>query len=81
MRAVEHVVRLFPGRDEAVRRLYLRDELFRSIAEDLALSVASLRRFERHPDACLRPEVDDYRNLVGELEDELRAYLDRMDGH
>jgi hypothetical protein len=75
MRAVDQVVERFPEQMEMVRRLYLSDEQFRSICEDFSLSVDSLRRFERRPDAHLRPEVDDYRTLLRELEDEIRSYL------
>jgi hypothetical protein len=75
MRAVDHVVERFPERMELILRLYLKDEQFRSMCEDLALSISSLRRFERRPDAHIRPEVDDYRALLRELEDEIRGYL------
>jgi hypothetical protein len=75
MRAVDHVSERFPDRIGSVRRLYLRDERFRAICEDLALSISSLRRFEKRPDAHMRPEVDDYRTVLRELEIELRDYL------
>jgi len=32
------------------------------------------------PDAAIRPEVDDYRTLLRELEDELIHYLIAADG-
>lgn len=75
MRAVDHVLERFPARQEQIRRLYLRDDRFRAICEDFALSVASLRWFEGRPDALLRPEIDDYRTLLRELEDEIGGYL------
>lgn len=75
MRAVELVVERFPERMDLIRRLYLRDERFRSICEDFSLSIASLQRFEGRPDAHLRPEVDDYRSMLRELEAEPRTYL------
>jgi hypothetical protein len=80
MRAVDQVVERFPERMELVRRLYLSDEQFRSICEDFSLSIASLRRFERRPDAHVRPEVDDYRTVLRELEDEIRGYLAMAEG-
>ena len=80
MRAVDHVVERFPERKELVRRLYLKDEQFRSMCEDFLLSIDSLRRFEGRPDAHLRPEVDDYRALLGELEAEIRSYLATTEG-
>jgi hypothetical protein len=75
MRTVDHVVERFPERTEQVRRLYLSDERFRSICEDFSLSIDSLRRFEKRADAHLRPEVDDFRTVLHELEDEIRGYL------
>ncbi|MBK0400120.1 hypothetical protein H0I76_13050 [Limibaculum sp. M0105] len=58
-----------------MRQLYLKDERFREACEDYAASIASLRRFEARDDAELRPEVQDYRRLLRELEDELHKYL------
>jgi hypothetical protein len=75
MRAVDHVIEHFPDRTELVRRLYLQDEQFRAICEDFELSITSLRGFEKRPDAHTRPEIDDYRTVLRELEDELRKYL------
>jgi hypothetical protein len=75
MRPVDQVVEHFPERRAMVRRLYLKDEQFRSICEDFGLSTDSLRRFVLRPDAHLRPEIDDYRALLRELEQEIRHYL------
>lgn len=77
MRAVDHVANRFPERREQVRLLYLKDEHFRSICEDFLLCIHSLRLFERRPDAQIRPEVDDYQTVLGELENEIRSYLDK----
>ncbi len=76
MRAVDHVAERFPERMDAVRRLYLRDERFRAVCEDFALSMISLRKFEARPDADIRPEVEDFRTVVLELEEELLEHLD-----
>jgi hypothetical protein len=80
MRAVDHVAERFPDRGATVRRLYLSNEGFRAACEDFALSLASLRRFQARPDSAIRPEVDDYRTLLRELEDELSDYLIAADG-
>jgi hypothetical protein len=76
MHAVDHAIERFPASAAIVRRLYLSNEHFRSICQDLALSISELRRFEARNDAHLRPEVEDYRKLLGELELELREYLE-----
>jgi len=75
MRAVDFAVGFFPDRAEDVRRLYLRDEQFRSICEDLLLAQASLQRFESRADAETREEIEDFRNVLQELKGELHAYL------
>jgi hypothetical protein len=67
--------RIFSDRAEAVRRLYLRDEQFRSICEDLLLAQTSLLRFESRPDAETRVKIKDFRNVLQELKAELRTYL------
>lgn len=79
-RAVDQVIERFPERVQTVRLLYLRDERFRAICEDFTLAISALQRFEQRPDASLRPEVDDYRTLVRELEEELRVHLMAADG-
>lgn len=75
MRAVDHVIARFPDMGTTVRQLYLRDEEFRTICEDLGLAIDSLRHYQDRPDADLRSEIDDYRKLLHELEEELREYL------
>ncbi|WP_353471785.1 hypothetical protein PVT71_10775 [Salipiger sp. H15] len=75
MRAVDHAIERFPDHAEAVRRLYLSDERFRAICEDLSLALSSLHHFERHPDAGRRPEIDDFREVLRELEAEMRSHL------
>ena len=75
MRPIDCVIERFPECAVLVRRLYLGDERFRAICEDYALALTSLRNFEERADADVRPEIDDYRSLIQELEDELQKYL------
>ena len=75
MRPIDRVLERFPECAVLARRLYLGDERFRSICEDFALAHKSLRNFEERADADLRPEIDDYRSLIKELEEELQKYL------
>jgi hypothetical protein len=75
MHVVDQIVERFPDKASTVRRLYLRDEEFRSVCNDYVLCVASLQGFEARPDARRRPEVEDYRRLRSELEGELGSYL------
>lgn len=75
MRAIDHVTERFPELASPARKLYLRDDRFRSICEDLALAIGSLKSFEGRADAPLRPEIEDYRRVLSELDAELVAYL------
>jgi hypothetical protein len=75
MHAIAHAIERFPERVEVIRRLYLRDERFRAICEDLSLALTSLRQFESRPDSHLRPETGDFREVLRELEVEMRDYL------
>lgn len=75
MHVIDQVLARFPEKVATVRRLYLRDERFRSVCEDYVLCVDSLRRFEDRYDASTRPEVTDFRQIQRELEHELRSYL------
>ncbi|QIE56730.1 hypothetical protein G5B40_15590 [Pikeienuella piscinae] len=79
MSPIDHVLEHFPGQDATARRLYLRDEQFRSICEEFHMSIESLRRFEERSDAPTRPEIDDYRTLLRELGTEIRQYLAAAD--
>lgn len=75
MHAIDHVVAHFPDQASVVRRLYLSDEHFRAVCEDYLLCINSLTKFETRPDARSRPEIEDYRQLLQELELEMATYL------
>ena len=75
MRPVDLALERFPESAALVRKLYLKDERFRAVCEDLALAVSSLRSFENRKDAHLRPEIADYQRLLKELEGELRSHI------
>ncbi|MCZ0963483.1 hypothetical protein [Paracoccus benzoatiresistens] len=79
MRAVDLAVGFFPDCGLAVRRLYLRDEQFRSICEDLLLAQVSLLRLESQTGFKTPEEIEDFRNVLQELKAELRAYLNAPD--
>lgn len=75
MRTINFIDQKFPTFSLKARELYLRDENFRSICEDLVLAMESLRNFEARKDAPVRSEIKEYRCLVRELEDEVRSIL------
>ncbi|MTH77017.1 hypothetical protein [Paracoccus aestuariivivens] len=75
MHVIEHVIKRLPDHADSIRRLYLHDRRFQAICRDMALAVETLKRFEARPDAVYRPEIDEYRHLLPELDNELREYL------
>jgi hypothetical protein len=71
------VVAMFPGRTEEILRLSLRDPDFRDLCEDLADAQSSLSRLSAYPGPVERPELAEYRTIIAELEDQVRAHVAR----
>jgi uncharacterized protein YdcH (DUF465 family) len=69
------VLAIFPGRTQEILKLSLCDPKFRDLCEDLEAAQASLARMAALPGPVERPEVAEYRTIIAELEDEIRAYL------
>jgi hypothetical protein len=69
------VLSMFPGRTQEILQLSLRDTAFRDLCEDLEAAQASLARMAVLPGPVERPEVAEYRTIIAELEDEIRAYV------
>jgi hypothetical protein len=65
------VAHRFEGQELTVRRLYASDPEFRSVCEDYATATRALASWEAD-----RMRAEDYRQLVGELEAEIRSFLD-----
>jgi hypothetical protein len=65
---------MFPGRTQEILRLSLSDTTFRDLCEDLADALTSLDRLAPLPGQVERPEVAEYRTIIAELEEEIRAY-------
>ena len=80
MEHIRPVVRRFPRRELEVRRCWNRDEKFRVICLDYAEADQALRHWQAavHDGGGKRQQtVDDYANLLKELEEEIRTHLDR----
>lgn len=69
------IIERFPGKGAVIRRLALRDEVFRAICEEYSLALNSLSWFEARPDADQRPEIADYRSVIAGLEEEIAQFL------
>lgn len=80
MEHIRPVVRRFPRRELEIRRCWNRDEKFRAICLDYAEADQALRHWQ----AAVRDEggkrqgtVDEYANMLKELEEEIAVHLDR----
>ena len=65
----------FPEAADRLRGMALADPAFREICEEYALARESLARFEARSDAAERPEIDDFRSVIAELEGEIDRCL------
>jgi len=74
MTDVSWVIRRFPAHELAVRRQYASDLEFRDACEHYALAVRALETWEAD-DAM----AEEYRQIVKELEDKLRQFLNRRE--
>ena len=77
---IEAVVARFPQHELAVRRLHARDPTFRSICEDYGEALRALRFWEAAEEPVSQSRVRQYRELVGELEDEIAKFLAGPEG-
>jgi hypothetical protein len=72
---LKQVIDRFPGKGSLIRRLALKDDVFRTICEEYSLARASLSWFEARPDASERPEIADYKSVIAGLEEEIGEIL------
>lgn len=73
---VAKVRQLFPETGEAVSELALMSETFRTLCEDYGLAVDALRQLELRNRPQDIEKMHEYRQLLHELERELRAAFD-----
>lgn len=69
----------FPAKETLARRLFLTVPAFHSACDDYRLARRGLASFEKLSSSAPRPEVEEYRVLVHELEAELLAMFAAAD--
>ena len=69
------VVSRFPRHELAIRRLYSRDATFREICEDYDEALRALRYWQSAASSS-DPRIEQYRELVNELEEEISNVLE-----
>jgi hypothetical protein len=72
--AIEVLVRRFPDHARSIRRLEAQDATFRAICEDYADALRALEHW-RGAGQSAQQRIEDYRQIVTELEDEVLAAL------
>ena len=75
MKEIEPSASQFPRHELAIRRLYARDATFREICEDYDQALCALR-YRRSAASSSGPRVEQYRELVNELEGEISKILE-----
>jgi hypothetical protein len=73
---LHQALRRFPDRATAIRRLFLKDQRFRSICEDLSLAETALFALGQTLDGGDGRAAEELRLLRDDLEAELLRYLD-----
>ena len=77
---IEALARRFPQHASKIRRLHARDPDFRSICDDYGLAQRALKHWEAAGQAA--PErVEEYRQILKELEAEVLAILQAFEGN
>jgi hypothetical protein len=69
------LVSRFPRHELAIRRLYARDAAFREICEDYSEALRALRYWQTAASSS-DPRIEQYRELVSELESEISNLLE-----
>ena len=75
---LQAALRRFSEQAPQVEQLILRDRDFRSLCEDYGDAVAALERWSSSTQAIAPHRTAEYRKLVEDLENEIRASLGRF---
>jgi hypothetical protein len=74
-----YVVRRFPGRGDAIKRLFRENENFHTICEDYGLCAEALKRWSQSTTREAQARSSEYAELLDDLESEIRKYLDEFE--
>ena len=74
MQSLSGLLERFPARELDIHRLCARDAEFRSVCEDYEVALKALQHWESVAQNAVR--ADEYRQLAGEIADEIAVRLD-----
>ncbi len=66
-----HIRKRFPDKSENIALLMTKDPDFRAICEDYRDCIHALRHWDQSQEPEAETRVNEYRTLIGELEDEI----------
>ena len=66
-----HIRKRFPDQSETIALLMTKDPDFRAICEDYRDCIHALRHWDQSKEPEAETRVNEYRTLIGELEDEI----------
>ena len=74
-----YVVRRFPGHGGAIKRLFRENKNFHTICEDYELCAEALKRWNESTSQYAPARRREYAELLGDLETEIRKFLDESE--
>ena len=70
-----YIRKRFPDKSETIALLMTKDPDFRAICEDYRDCIHALRHWDQSKEPEAEARVNEYRTLIGELEDEINQAL------
>ena len=75
-----YITRVFPGRDSLIERAHRESSSFRDLCRDYRKCAAVLASWRESENGASSPRAREYDELLGELAQELEAWLDVLAG-
>lgn len=74
---LRNVLNVFPDTDELIHRLYARDDDFKLLCRDYADALEAIQTWRQSVNTEAPKRVLEYQSLVGELQKDIRQYLEK----
>ena len=74
---LRNVLNVFPDTDELIHRLYARDDDFKLLCRDYADALEAIQTWRQSVNTEAPKRVFEYQSLVGELQKDIRQYLEK----
>jgi hypothetical protein len=74
---LRNVLNVFPDTDELIHRLYARDDDFKLLCRDYTDALKAIQTWRQSVNTEASKRVLEYQSLVGELQKDIRQYLEK----